>query len=153
MPGFDSLKTIRPVGFTLIELVIVIAILGLLFVLALPAYKNHQLKARRVLATGELMSVLARQEQFFANNKRYAPTLDLLGYSGSPYAINSKSESVAVVAADRIYSITLSFTAPAVFELTAVPQLGQTKDRLCGSLQLSSRGGKSTSTGARELCW
>ena len=115
MPDFDSLKSIRPIGFTLIELIIVIAILGVLFVLALPAYQNHQLKTKRVLATGELMSVLARQEQFFANNKHYAPTLDLLGYSSSPYAINSKSESVTVVAPDRIYSITLNFTAPAVW--------------------------------------
>jgi len=140
-------------GFSLIEVVIVLAIVGVLFALALPAYQAQQLKARRVLASGELLAVMARQEQFFANNKRYAPTLDVLGYSGSPYAINSASAEVSVLAVDRIYIIELAPTGALTYELRALPQLGQSKDHTCGIIELTSQGEKSTSTGAQNLCW
>lgn len=153
MPSYRHVRTAGVFGFTLIELMIVLAISGILFFLVLPSYQQHQLKTRRVLAMGELLTVLARQEQFFANNKQYAATLDLLGYSGNPYAINSNAQDVAVSAMDRIYNIELNLTATASFELKAVPQLNQSRDSLCGSLQLTSRGGKSTSTGAANLCW
>ena len=140
-------------GFSLIELIVVLAIVGILFLVALPTFEQYQLKTSRALASAELLTVLARQEQFFANNKRYAPTLDLLGYSGSPYAINSNAEDVAVSVADRIYNIELRIVTSALYELKAVPQRNQAKDSLCGSLELTSRGGKSTSTGAGIICW
>ncbi len=140
-------------GFSLIEIMIVLAIVGILFLVALPTFEQYQLKTSRALASAELLAVRARQEQFFANNKRYAPTLDLLGYSGSPYAINSNAEDVAVLAVDRIYNIELHILTPALYQLKAVPQLNQARDSLCGSLELTSRGGKSTSTGAGILCW
>lgn len=140
-------------GFTLIELMIVLAISGILLLFALPSYQHYQLKTKRALGGAELLRVLARQEQFFANNKQYAPTLDLLGYSGNPYAINANADDVPVLAIDRIYNIELISTAPTYFELKAVPQLHQVRDSLCGTLKLTSQGRKSTSTSAGILCW
>ena len=57
-------------GFTLIEMMIVLVILGLLILVALPAYQQQILKTKRSLGKGELLEVLARQEQFFVNNKQ-----------------------------------------------------------------------------------
>ncbi|MFT4824654.1 MAG: type IV pilus assembly protein PilE [Halioglobus sp.] len=153
MASSCSASTTNLYGFTLIELMIVLAISGILLLFALPTYQQYQLKTKRALAGGELLAVLARQEQFFANNKQYAPTLDLLGYSGNPYSINANIVDVPVSAVDRIYTIELNLTAPTYFELKAIPQLFQAKDSLCGTLKLTSRGGKSASTGVGNLCW
>ena len=140
-------------GFTLIEMMIVLVILGLLILVALPAYQQQILKTKRSLGKGELLEVLARQEQFFVNNKQYALTLDLLGYAANPYAIDADGNDVVTTASDRLYRIELVAPLANSFSVKAVPQLGQAKDARCGSLQISSVGVKTASSGAATGCW
>ena len=140
-------------GFTLVELMIVVAILGVLVMVAMPAYQGQVLKTKRSMAKGELLSVLARQEQFYVNNKQYAATLDLLGYHANPYAIDADGNDIAVTSANRVYRIQLSSVTTSFFAVQAIPELRQAKDTNCGTLQITSVGVKSASSGSVANCW
>jgi type IV pilus assembly protein PilE len=144
-------------GFSLIELMVVVTIVAILMGVMLPSYRAYVIKAKRSVARAELLTALARQEQFFILNKQYAFTLDQLGYSSNPYAINANGEPVALTALDRSYIIILLDMAPAsspqAFSLRATPQLGQAHDAQCGFLQLTSLGVKSAEGGSIAYCW
>lgn len=144
-------------GFTLIELMMVVAIIAILMMVMLPGYRNYVLKAKRNMARAELLTVLARQEQFFILNKHYASRLDVLGYSANPYAINANGERAAIESPDRVYVISLFDVAPETaalaFSLRATPQLGQLRDTPCGYLQITSLGVKSAGGDLTSECW
>lgn len=59
-------------GFTLIEIMIVVAIIGILASIAIPSYRDYVIKARLVDATNALSSMRARLEQHFQDNRSYA---------------------------------------------------------------------------------
>ena len=62
-------------GFTLLELIIVVAIIGLLAVIAIPGYIGYQSRAARTEAFANLEAVRLLEEQFFAENNRYTISL------------------------------------------------------------------------------
>lgn len=65
-------------GFTLVELMIIVAIVALLAAVATPAYVNHVNRARQTEAVRALMTVKLDQEVFFADHLRYASTIGCL---------------------------------------------------------------------------
>ena len=65
-------------GFTLIEMMIVVVVVGILAAIALPAYQEQVRKSRRATAEAHLMDVAARQQQFLLDNRRYATDLATL---------------------------------------------------------------------------
>jgi type IV pilus assembly protein PilE len=140
-------------GFTLIELMIVVAIVAVLLLVALPSYQGQLIKTRRSLAAAELMQVMTRQEQFFLNHRRYAELLTQLNYPGSPYAIDVEGNDRLAAAPDGLYLIGMSSVSNG-YALYAEPRFGQSADRLCGTLTLSWLGLKSVSgSGSAADCW
>jgi len=62
-------------GFTLIELMMVVAIVAILLAIALPAYQNQMIKGRRAAAQSEMMEIANKQQQFLLANRAYATTV------------------------------------------------------------------------------
>ena len=69
-------------GFTLIELMITIVIIGILAGIALPAYQNSVRKSHRSAAQAEMLDIANREQQYLLANRSYTATLSNLGYSG-----------------------------------------------------------------------
>lgn len=65
------MKSIRKNGFSLIELLVVILIIGILAAIAIPAYSEHLIKARIAEATGGLSQMRLKIEQYYADNRTY----------------------------------------------------------------------------------
>lgn len=68
-------------GFTLIELMITIVIVGILAGIALPGYQNYVRKSHRTGAQAEMLDIANRQQQYLLVNRGYATTFTMLGYS------------------------------------------------------------------------
>jgi len=65
-------------GFTLIELMIAVAVVAILAVIAIPAYTSQMVKGRRSSAEAFLMDVAQREQQYLLDARAYAPTVGLL---------------------------------------------------------------------------
>ena len=140
-------------GATLLELMVVVAIIAIVAGIGYPSYMNYITRANRTAAKSLLLQVADRQEQFFANNKRYADDLTDLGYGANGFMINDQGAPTADGAGDRIYRITLSNTTPVTFTVNAAPQLRQANhDTQCQSLTLTHAGMRGQ-TGPSTECW
>ena len=98
-------------GFTLIELMIVLAIIGLVSSLAYPSFTEYVVRAKRQTAQETLYRITAQQEQFFANNKSYADGLDDLGYPSTLMGINEDGQIVPW-ATDVPYGLIIVWATP-----------------------------------------
>jgi type IV pilus assembly protein PilE len=119
-------------GFTLIELMMVIAIVAVLLAIALPAFQDQIIRGHRGAAKAAMLDVANREVQYLLANRSYADPTDF-GYS-LPDDVGD------------IYTFSLSTTPPAspsppFFTITATPKPGtrQAKD---GALTLNSEGVK-----------
>jgi type IV pilus assembly protein PilE len=63
----------RSAGFTLIEIMIAIAVVGILAAIGLPSYRNYTLRGKIPEATANLASMRVKLEQFYQDNRTYAP--------------------------------------------------------------------------------
>jgi type IV pilus assembly protein PilE len=128
----------RAAGFTLIELIVAVAIIGILATIAYPAYQQQIRKSRRAEAQSFLMSVAARQQQFLLDTRAYAATVSGVGVP-VPSAVGAH------------YTLTLAVAAgpPPSYTLTATPLAAQAYET-CGALSIDQAGAKTAATGG---CW
>lgn len=75
-------------GFTLIEVMIVVVIIGILAAIALPSYQEYVRRSNRSAAMTEMLDISGRQQHFFVANRKYATAVEL-GYT-LPTALSSK---------------------------------------------------------------
>jgi len=139
-------------GFTLVELLTVVIMVGILFYLGLPAYQNAILKSHRIVARGILAEVVSREAQYFINNKSYTNDLTDLGYLSDPFYVDDQADTFASPG-NTIYRIDLELSG-LVYFVTATPLNRQARDSLCGTYSLTSKGVKSVSGSAGYAeCW
>ena len=131
-------------GFTLIEIMIALAIVAIVASLAYPAYKGYTLTANRSEGKIALNKIAIAQERFFSNNNTYSTNIsDLPGYNANPFTTEK-----------GLYTVTAGAGAGGIgvsFVLTATPQGGQTNDA-CTQLTLDSAGVKNGSPSKND-CW
>ncbi len=140
-------------GFTLIELMVVIAIVGLLFAIAVPSYTDFITRTKRATAKSFLVALADRQEQFFLDNKRYAIDLNELGFGNAFVTIDDQGNTIPALAADRIYAAGVVNVTATAYLAIAVPQLNQAvNDARCGNMMLNQAGFRSNS-GVSNDCW
>lgn len=124
-------------GFTLVELMIVVVIVGILAAIAVPSYRQHVIKSNRAAAEGFMMAVANKQEQYMLDARQYATTVAMLSLA-APAEV-TKNYAVDVVASNT--------TTPPSYVVRATPNNAGV-DPTCGTIGLDSTGLKGTTTAA-----
>ena len=146
------MKTQRQSGFTLLELMIVVAIIGFLAAIAYPSYTNYVTKAKRSVGQSMLTQVASRQEQFFMDNKTYTTDLTNLGYAVSPLPVDSDGQPNG--SGEIVYNVTATVGNATGYTLTATPQGAHAvRDTDCATLTLTHTGVKSANGTSTANCW
>lgn len=140
-------------GFTLIELMIVVVLVGLLATVALPSYRQHVLRTQRTLAQGTLAELALRQEGFLADRKRYATTLTELGLAAERMYLQPGG-ALGTEAGGAIYRLQLDAAAgDPGYRLSALPEPAAAGDSACGTLTLDHLGIRTASGSLGSDCW
>lgn len=138
----------REAGFTLIELMIAVVVIGILSAVALPAYNGYVVKGKRSQAKATMLSLSQMEERYYTNNYTYypvttaPPAAEPLGWS------NFAGTNIAT----RTYDISVAVAASSVYAITATPSNGFT-DAQCGTLTLDNTGAKGSTLGNVSPCW
>ena len=126
-------------GFTLIELAVVMAVAAILAAVAIPNYSEYVMRSHRSAVQSFISDVASRQSQFFLDRRNYATTVAALHIADPPADVTAR------------YTVTIAVVAgpPAAFQVSATPIGTQATDR-CGLLTIDQAGNR-TAVGPR--CW
>lgn len=134
-------------GFTLMELMIVVAIVGILAAFALPAYQEHVRKGKRAEAAAALMAGAQRLEVHHTNTGSYCTDVNTCAAEGD---IAQVFATAIPASGTGYYGIAASNVGTHTFTLTATPAESMAGDA-CGNLTITHSGARGSADNA--LCW
>lgn len=136
-------KSIRPLGFTLVELLITLIIVGILITFAYPSYKAYIIKSRRTDALQTLTQAQLILERCYSVNFSYSATCEAL-------------PSFPQTSTQGFYNISISNLGTSTYTLTATPIGPQAQDTTCASItvnQANARSGSDSASTSQSVCW
>lgn len=134
----------RQAGFTLIEVMVVVAIAAILVSVAYPSYLDQVGRSRRADAQAVLMQAAQFLEGFHTENMRYDQNS-----AGVALALPARLAQAPLDGATKYYDVSVRTVAAQRYQLQAVPKGSQLHDR-CGSLTLDHTGLKAATL---SDCW
>lgn len=146
-------SSIKVTGFTLIELMVAVAILGILASVALPSYQNYVRQSNRAIAKSLLYENAQFMERFYTQNNQYDATV------GADGVANRGGDDIAVALpltqsprnGTVQYNISLQAVTDNTFILQAIPT-GTMAGDLCGTLTLTHTGVQGADGNIAD-CW
>jgi len=137
----------QSVGFTLVELMVTVAIVSILATIAVTSYSSQVLKSRRTEAKSALLDLAGREERLFSTTNSYSSDELFLGYA----TVSTPMTNMAF--GNGYYQLTAVATV-STYTLTAKPVGAQANDTACGQFFVNQLGVQTVSgTATAASCW
>lgn len=136
-------RSSKQCGFTLIELMITVAIVAILAAVAYPAYTKYVQRGYRSEGIALLNDAVARAERYYAQNNSY------VGITLVTIGLATDAKVVALSSTNNKYQLTVVSATATTYKFQVAPQAAQASDT-CGTLTIDQAGNK---TPATAECW
>ena len=137
-------------AFTLIELMVTVAIVGIIAGIAYPSYQDSVMKSRRADAKGALLGFANAMERHFTETNSYLGAGTTDGNTGIPTIFSATSP---IDGGTAYYNLRINAATASSYTLNAEPTGAQANDK-CGTLSLTQTGARGISTALSVAdCW
>lgn len=138
-------------GFSLLELMIVVAIIAILVTIAYPSYEEYVLRANRTEAKNLVMRVASEEEKFYSTFNRYSGSMGARTTDPATSGLNITASTSSGSGDNAYYDVAIALTnGTQGYTITATPRGSQQSDDRCGPMAITHLGVK---TASEERCW
>ena len=148
-----SKRNKRILGFTLIEMLIAIAIVGILSAVAIPSYNKSKRKTRRADAASAILQVQVAQEKFRGSCPFYAQSLGTANTCGTTAALSTVKAPTASDSGYYTMSIASSSATGNAYKIVATATGDQASDTGCTSITLTFNATNPKGLKEPTTCW
>ena len=147
-------------GFSLIELMVVVAIVALLAAVAVPSYRSHVIRSNRANAESFMSQAGSKEEQIMLDMRSYQAVAANASFGNTPAGGGIGLTVPPNIATNYNIVVTVTAGPPPTYTITATPINPPQNDLLCQVLTLDNTGAKNIApnggtapTGNAQTCW